>query len=197
MLSKMVVVAVLAILVVTAAISVANLGSEEEPVKQEVVDQEVVSTEPVITTKTITETEAIPFEKTSVDYNSLNKGITKIKTIGVDGERTKTYKITLTDGVETSRELVSEETTKQPVHEVTTIGTYVYVAPKPDPAPITKEPTSSCDPNYSGACVPIASDVDCAGGSGNGPAYVKGPVTVIGKDIYGLDGDNNGIGCES
>ncbi|WP_431606782.1 hypothetical protein [Mycolicibacterium neoaurum] len=27
-----------------------------------------------------------------------------------------------------------------------------------------------CDPNYSGACVPIASDVDCAGGSGNGPA---------------------------
>ena len=55
---------------------------------------------------------------------------------------------------------------------------------------------SKCDPNYSGACVPIASDVDCAGGSGNGPAYVKGPVRVIGKDIYGLDRDGNGIGCE-
>jgi hypothetical protein len=54
----------------------------------------------------------------------------------------------------------------------------------------------ACDPNYSG-CVPIASDVDCAGGSGNGPAYVKGPVRVIGSDIYGLDGkDNDGIGCE-
>lgn len=26
-----------------------------------------------------------------------------------------------------------------------------------------------CDPNYSGACVPVASDVDGAGGSGNGP----------------------------
>jgi hypothetical protein len=52
-----------------------------------------------------------------------------------------------------------------------------------------------CDPNYSG-CVPIASDVDCAGGSGNGPAYVKGPVKVIGKDIYGLDKDGDGIGCE-
>jgi hypothetical protein len=53
-----------------------------------------------------------------------------------------------------------------------------------------------CDPNYSG-CVPVASDVDCAGGSGNGPAYVDGPVRVIGDDIYGLDGDNDGIGCES
>jgi hypothetical protein len=55
--------------------------------------------------------------------------------------------------------------------------------------------SAQCDPNYSG-CVPVASDVDCAGGGGNGPAYVKGPVTVIGKDIYGLDRDGDGIGCE-
>jgi len=61
------------------------------------------------------------------------------------------------------------------------------------PAPPQTE--SQCDPNYSG-CVPIASDVDCAGGRGNGPAFVKGPVKVIGKDIYKLDGDHNGIGCE-
>ena len=53
----------------------------------------------------------------------------------------------------------------------------------------------SCDPNYR-PCVPIASDVDCAGGSGNGPAYVRGPVTVVGTDIYGLDRDGDGIGCE-
>lgn len=63
--------------------------------------------------------------------------------------------------------------------------------------PANAEPSSSCDPNYSGACVPIASDVDCAGGSGNGPAYVQGPVTVIGTDIYKLDSDGNGTGCES
>lgn len=53
-----------------------------------------------------------------------------------------------------------------------------------------------CDPNYTGACVPIASDVDCAGGGGNGPAYVQGPVKVVGSDIYGLDRDGNGEGCE-
>ncbi|ORB25552.1 hypothetical protein [Mycolicibacterium parafortuitum] len=55
---------------------------------------------------------------------------------------------------------------------------------------------ADCDSNYTGACVPIASDVDCAGGSGNGPAYVAGPVRVIGSDIYKLDSDGNGIGCE-
>jgi len=58
-----------------------------------------------------------------------------------------------------------------------------------------KTTNAQCDPNYSG-CVPIASDVDCAGGRGNGPEYVKGPIDVIGKDIYGLDRDGNGIACE-
>jgi hypothetical protein len=56
-------------------------------------------------------------------------------------------------------------------------------------------PTSDCDPNYSG-CVPIASDVDCLGGTGNGPAYVKGPVHVTGSDIYDLDRDGDGVGCD-
>lgn len=68
--------------------------------------------------------------------------------------------------------------------------------PAPAPAPPAVPGTNpGCDPNYSG-CVPIASDVDCAGGSGNGPAYVRGPVQVIGRDIYGLDADHDGVGCE-
>lgn len=70
----------------------------------------------------------------------------------------------------------------------------VEAAPKP--APAAEPELSGCDPNYSG-CVPIARDVDCAGGSGDGPAYVKGPVRVIGEDIYGLDrGGEPGVGCE-
>jgi hypothetical protein len=52
-----------------------------------------------------------------------------------------------------------------------------------------------CHPSYD-PCVPIASDVDCAGGSGNGPEYVEGPVYVVGPDEYGLDRDGDGIGCE-
>lgn len=53
-----------------------------------------------------------------------------------------------------------------------------------------------CDPNYANHCVPVASDVDCASGSGNGPAYVSGPVYVIGSDIYDLDCDGDGVACE-
>jgi hypothetical protein len=57
--------------------------------------------------------------------------------------------------------------------------------------------TSACDPNYTGACVPAdASDVDCLGGSGDGPDYV-GPVQVVGDDHYGLDSDGDGYACES
>lgn len=55
---------------------------------------------------------------------------------------------------------------------------------------------SRCHSSYSGKCVPIASDVDCAGGSGNGPAYVRGPVRVVGPDVYRLDRDKDGWGCE-
>ena len=61
-------------------------------------------------------------------------------------------------------------------------------------APVLSQ--QGCDPNYEGACVPIASDVDCAGGSGNGPEYVRGPVYVVGSDIYGLDREGDGVGCD-
>ena len=53
---------------------------------------------------------------------------------------------------------------------------------------------TDCDPNYTG-CVPIDSDVDCAGGSGNGPSYT-GRVEVIGVDVYDLDRDGDGVACE-
>jgi len=59
----------------------------------------------------------------------------------------------------------------------------------------TKADEEQCDPNYSG-CVPIASDVDCSGGTGDGPEYVAGPVDVLGSDIYRLDADHDGIACE-
>ncbi len=64
-------------------------------------------------------------------------------------------------------------------------------------APVASAEQGSCDSNYSGACVPVDTDVDCAGGSGNGPSYVQGPVQVVGDDVYGLDNNNDGVGCES
>ena len=52
----------------------------------------------------------------------------------------------------------------------------LFVVSLPAAMATSAQAQQSCDPNYTGACVPIASDVDCAGGSGNGPAYVAGPV---------------------
>jgi hypothetical protein len=65
------------------------------------------------------------------------------------------------------------------------------------PPPPAREPAASsgCNSNYSG-CVPIASDVDCAGGEGDGPAYLSGTARVVGRDVYGLDRDKNGIACD-
>jgi endonuclease YncB( thermonuclease family) len=65
----------------------------------------------------------------------------------------------------------------------------------------TKAPAAAgCHPSYAGACVPTGfSDVDCAGGSGNGPGYISDKrFQVVGPDVYGLDGnDNDGVACES
>jgi len=72
----------------------------------------------------------------------------------------------------------------------------IAIAPAASAAPIPLPQGSECDSNYDGACVPIASDVDCAGGSGNGPEYVAGPVRVVGDDIYELDREGDGIACE-
>ena len=55
---------------------------------------------------------------------------------------------------------------------------------------------ANCTPGYD-PCIPPGADVDCAGGSGNGPRYVQGPVTVTGNDPYGLDRDHDGTGCEN
>lgn len=55
-----------------------------------------------------------------------------------------------------------------------------------------------CTPGYR-PCIPNRrSDVDCYGGGGDGPRYTRPGVVyrVRGADRYGLDGDNDGRGCE-
>ena len=66
---------------------------------------------------------------------------------------------------------------------------------QPRPPPTTS--ARNCHPSYEGACLdPTASDYDCAGGSGNGPKYVQGPVKVRPPDPFDLDADADGLGCE-
>ena len=83
----------------------------------------------------------------------------------------------------------------------------VAAPPSPSPSPTPPPPAltsrsprppitnGGCDPNYSGACVPIASHVDCAGPGRSGPLVVRGPFRVTGTDLYQLDPDGDGIAC--
>ena len=70
--------------------------------------------------------------------------------------------------------------------------------PPPPSSPPPSAPSNNCDPSYPDQCLQDGiGDYDCAGGSGNGPNYVSGPVTVTGSDPFGLDADGDGVGCES
>lgn len=66
-----------------------------------------------------------------------------------------------------------------------------HAAPKPAPKP------ANCDPSYPDTCLHDGiGDYDCSSGSGNGPNYANGPLTVRPPDPFGLDADHDGVGCE-
>jgi len=82
------------------------------------------------------------------------------------------------------------------------------VAPTPVPTPeptaaptaatiLPVAPPSNCHPSYDGGCLAIGKgDYDCAGGSGNGPNYIAGPIYIVGHDEFELDRDGDGVACE-
>ena len=77
--------------------------------------------------------------------------------------------------------------------------------PTTDPVPIEpapSEPTlappagNNCDPAYPDVCLADGvGDWDCAGGNGNGPNYIKGPIRVRPPDPFKLDGNGDGTAC--
>jgi hypothetical protein len=84
--------------------------------------------------------------------------------------------------------------TPQPGVFIRGAGTLMVIVAKKAPV---ESGGGNCHPSYKGECLaPDASDYDCAGGSGNGPYYVYGTVQVVGPDVFGLDADNDGWGCE-
>ncbi|WP_417512353.1 G5 domain-containing protein [Microbacterium sp.] len=193
-----------AMLVLGAGISSASVNEPTSPaalVAPAVIESPTSRPTPTpnpTTFTTVSEESPIPFGKTTIDDPQLDRGNTTVTTIGANGIMVTKYRVTLVDGKEVAREAIAETVRLEPVAEVTTVGS--RVPPPPPPAPAAPVPlvqqNGGCDSNYADACVPIASDVDCAGGSGNGPAYVQGPVRIVGSDIYDLDRDGDGIACD-
>ncbi len=119
-----------------AALSVARDAGAPEMVS--LVIQRVVVSEDTATSdvdfETITKKDATRFK----DLGTLEQ------TKGVKGERTKTFTVTSVDGVEESREQVSDEVTTKPVDRVLVVGTKARpVAPKPAPKKATSSKSSS------------------------------------------------------
>ncbi len=97
---------------------------------------------------------------------------------------------TSTTAVEDNLPFAPTTTTASPP----TTAAATTVAPPPPttaaPPPPPPAQAASCDPNYSGACVPpYPPDVDCGD--------IGQPVQVVGSDPHGLDRDGDGAGCES
>jgi hypothetical protein len=64
------------------------------------------------------------------------------------------------------------------------------VEPSHPTTPSRQPTTSRCNPNYSGVCLPLTGDIDC-------PEIAAHDFRVVGDDPFRLDGDGDGIACES
>ena len=79
--------------------------------------------EPKVEHQEITTTEEIPYPSRTENNAALPEGTRNVKQAGVNGEKTITWDITLTDGKETARTKKSEKVTKEPVEEIIEVGT--------------------------------------------------------------------------
>jgi len=97
--------------------------------------------------------------------------------------------------VDKSDSLIPREAPKE-------IETNIEIQPQKQSIPSIQETpilapkiNTNCHPSYSGCLKPYASDYDCEGGSGDGP-YYTGEVKVLKKDVFKLDHDGDGWGCD-
>ena len=67
-------------------------------------------------------------------------------------------------------------------------GAWGFTQQEPRNATLAAEAPRACHRSYVGRCLPIGRDVDCD--------EVGGTVRVVGSDVYLLDVDRDGWGCE-
>ena len=101
----------------------------------------------------------------------------------------RVMKVTIKNGVEVDRDLVKTFVKRHPSN-ASSWSARTSIRNPSRHRPRTATPTTR-------ACVPIASDVDCGGGSGDCPEYVDSPVRVVGDDLYELDRDGDGVACDT
>jgi uncharacterized protein YabE (DUF348 family) len=71
----------------------------------------------------VSETTAVKYERVETPDPNAFVGDEKVTTPGVNGEQVTTYRVTVTDGVETARETLSTTVTREPVAAQVSVGT--------------------------------------------------------------------------
>ncbi|MEU4162250.1 G5 domain-containing protein [Actinoplanes sp. NPDC026670] len=87
---------------------------------------------PVIATRTEVETRAVPFDTEVIRDPSMLRGTRRVETRGAAGEQTLRYLVTLTDGKQTARRLLSSTVTRKPQNRVIAVGSARQVEPDVD-----------------------------------------------------------------
>ncbi|MBQ3309159.1 G5 domain-containing protein [Candidatus Saccharibacteria bacterium] len=82
--------------------------------------------------QTATVETSIAYTEETREDSSLSQGETKLIQPGEEGRKVAKYSVNFVDGVEVSRELVSEETVKEPVPRITAVGSKKSVPPEWD-----------------------------------------------------------------
>lgn len=112
-----------------------NNNSSIVPEKLQIGQQlTITASVPIISVKTIeqiTVSEKVPYEVTEQNDSSLYKGIRKVLTSGVYGNKNVVYNITKVNNIETERTKIDEAYISYPVTEVVAVGT--KVKPKETP----------------------------------------------------------------
>jgi uncharacterized protein YabE (DUF348 family) len=82
--------------------------------------------------RTLTVEEEIPFGEREEKDASIEKGVSEVRQLGEVGVKKVTYNVLYVDNVEVSRELVSEEVTKEPVDRIVVVGAKKSIPPEWD-----------------------------------------------------------------
>lgn len=126
-----------------------ELGEDDKvsPKLDQNINDDTAITVTIVEKTEVTEEEAVKFETTTKNDDSLEKGKTKTDTEGVNGTANVTYEIVTENGEEVEKTEISREVTKEPTNEVVLRGTK-------EPEPEASSDSSESSGGNTGASAP-------------------------------------------
>ncbi len=138
--------------------------------------------------KKVRVTKPIPFATRTIETSDLLEGERELQQAGQAGVRVRVVRVTSKRGKVIDRDLVRTFVAREPIERVVLVG---------DPSRVSAGAWWRLRPELCRRVCAGCQRRRLCGGSGDGPAYVDGPVQVVGDDIYDLNRDSDDIACDS